>query len=169
MIQLDELKLAINNIHFHLAYFNIEKNNPSITYLGYIPSSQEPTILHNINLFEDSKGNKCTFFYSIVIEDDDSAIIIEVFVDSKLLKHFLTSKKITYTFCNSIDVRGDNISCLQKRVIEIPNRLKKGYIKKLMELMRNPKDEKKAWKTYTTKYGQASHMVIIDNTFLMKR
>ena len=49
---------------------------------------------------------------------------------------------------------------MQKRVIEIPNRLKKNYIKRIIELMKNPKDEKKAWKTYITKYSQASHMVI---------
>jgi len=159
-----EFKLAINNMHLNIAHLKIIKNKPTVIYLGYIPFSQEPIIMQNIFIYEDKEGNKCTYLFGILIEDDDSALIIEVRIDSKDLKAFLNRDNITYIFCNKIDINNDGkIICKNKRVIEAPFLLHNKDINYLINIMKNAGDENKAWETYIKEQTKASHLVITEN------
>jgi hypothetical protein len=164
-----EFKLAVNNMHLNIAHLEIIKGKPTVIYLGYIPFSQEPTIMQNIFIHEDSKGNKCTYLFGTLFEEDDTALIIELRIDSKNLKAFLNKDTITYIFCNKIDINNDGkILCKNKRIIEVPFLLRNKDIKYLIDVMKNAGDEKKAWENYIKEQTKASHLIITENGIIGK-
>jgi len=150
---LDELKVAVSNLGLRVALTTTAGEKPYIIYFGDVPFSKTPRVLISLNLFKDSDGNKCTVFCGVVLEDDGSFIPIEVLVTSKHVNAFM-SDSVLFTFCNRIQkIEGDTIVCDKERTIVVPNTLDKEVVRKLIEEMKNPGDEKEAWNNYLKTYS----------------
>lgn len=123
-----------------------------MVYFGDIPFSENPRILISLHLFRDEDKDKCVVFCGLVLEENNTVIPIELRITSENVKAFM-SDNILFVFCNKIEkIKGDDIICNKERTIVIPNSLNKDVVRKLVEEMRNPGDEKKAWNNYLKTY-----------------
>ena len=149
----EELEIAVNNLGLRMPFITTSGGKPVITYFGDIPFSQTPRTLLFLHMFKDEKGNKCAVFCGAVIEDNNTAIAVEVKVSLEHLEAFLMNDSIIFTFCDKIKkIDGDRVVCNKERTIVVPNSLNKTLIKKLLEEMRYPGDENEAWENYLKKH-----------------
>jgi hypothetical protein len=149
----DELKIAINNLGLRIAFVReTTEGRPVIIYFGDTPFSQKPNILVSLHLFKNENKDKCVVFCGAVLEDNNTVIPIELRISSRDVKAFV-SDNILFVFCDKIEkIEGDNIMCNKERTIVIPNSLNKDVVRKLVEEMKNPGDEMKAWDNYLKTY-----------------
>jgi hypothetical protein len=151
----EEIKIAVNNLGMKAVFLTKTPNDkPEILFLGYVPESEPPFIFVSLYLYKDEKGDKCPILCGAVMGDDETAYTIELLVDPKHLRLFL-SKTVKITFCEKVhEVKGSEFVCGNRKTFKLTGVLDKRLVEELIEEMKNPGDIKEAWEDYRRRYKQ---------------
>ena len=151
-VEPEEIRVAVNNLGKEVIVFAQTDGWPHILYFGDAPRSSAPLIITSMYLHKDEKGNKCVMLCGLFVGSDDTKIPIWVKIPASHLKLFL-SENIIYDFCYKIKkIENDNIICGRRWAFLAPNLLSKGYVRKLIEEMKNPGEEDEACSDFQEKY-----------------
>ena len=152
-VELDEIRVVVNNLGKEVIVFAQTDGRPHILYFfGDVPRSSVPLIVTSLYLHKDEKGNKCVILCGLLTGSDDTKIPIWVKIPAVHLKLFL-SEDIIYDFCYKIKkIEDGNIICGRRWAFLAPNPLSRGYVRKLIEEMKNPGEEDEACNNFQEKY-----------------
>jgi len=149
----EEIKIAVNNLGMKAVFLMKTPNGkPEILFLGYVPESEPPFIFVSLYLYKDEKGDKCPILCGAIMGDDETVYTIELLVDPKYLRLFL-SKTIKITFCEKVrEIKGSELMCENPKSFKLTGVLDKRLVEELIEEMENPGNIKEAWEDYRRKY-----------------
>jgi hypothetical protein len=147
----NEIRVAVNNLGKEVTVFAETDGRPHILYFGDAPRSSVPLIVTSLYLHKDEKGNKCVALCGLVVGSDDTKMPIWVRIPANHLKVFL-SEDIIYDFCFKIKkIKDDSIICGRRWAFLAPNPLSRGYVRRLIEEMKNPGEEDEACNDFQEK------------------